>query len=152
MNRAKSLKAKDLMSREVVTLSPLTEAGAAARVFTDRRISGAPVVGKDGEILGIVSQTDLTRFQADAPIAHWGDVADGLNDRQRDETPVIALMTPHPVVCDEETPIEEVAHLMQERRIHRVLVSRSGRLVGIISAMDLLRVFAAEPSQSRHEA
>ena len=137
------LLAKDLMSRDVVTLSPLTEVGAAARVLTERKITGAPVVGKDGEILGVVSQTDLTRFQANAPIDAWDAVSDALNgDRPRDSTPVIAVMTANPVLCAEDTPIGEIAHLMTSRRIHRVLVAREGRLVGIVSAMDLLRVFA----------
>jgi CBS domain-containing protein len=137
------LLAKDLMSRDVVTLSPLTEVAAAARVFIERKITGAPVLGKDGEILGVVSQTDLTRFQANSPIDAWDAVSDALNgDRPRESTPVIAVMTANPVVCEENTPIEEVAHLMQSRRIHRVLVAKSGRLVGIVTAMDLLRVFA----------
>lgn len=137
--------AADLMSRDVVTLSPLTEIAAAARLLTERKITGAPVVGKDGEILGVVSQTDLTRFQANAPIDCWDAVSDALNgERPRDTTPVIALMTAHPVCCEEETPVEDVAQLMWSRRIHRVLVTREGRLVGIVTAMDLLRVLAGE--------
>jgi CBS domain-containing protein len=145
------MKAKDLMTRDVVSLSPLTDLGAAARLMTDRRISGAPVVDAKMNILGVVSQSDLVRFQG-------GERPDGWDPIRRDAdwpeapepVPVMAVMTARPVTCDEEAPVDEVARLMLERRVHRLLVTHGGKLVGIISAMDLLRaVPVGSPVRSR---
>jgi CBS domain-containing protein len=124
--------AKDLMTKSVATLTPLTTVAAAARLLTEQRISGAPVVDARGNVLGIVSQTDLVRHQTDA--GGWPGEKAGTND-----APIIAVMTGAVVSCEEETPLDEVARLMLDRRIHRVLVVRDGKLCGIITAMDLLR-------------
>jgi CBS domain-containing protein len=134
----KPMTAKDVMTRDVATMSPLTEIVAAAKFLTDRRITGAPVVDGGGRLLGVVSQTDLTRFQGDDVGA---DPFGGINgDEPRGTTPVVVVMTDKPVTCSEDTPIEEIARVMLERRIHRVVVTRAdGTLCGIVSAMDLLR-------------
>jgi len=132
-----AMKASDLMSRAVITVGPLTEISAAARLLVEKGITGAPVVDHEGRLLGVVSQTDLTRFQAQTPIDGWEERSEpGLS---REATPVAAVMTPAPVTCAESTPIDEVARLMLERRIHRVLVVTDGRLAGIVTSMDLLR-------------
>jgi CBS domain-containing protein len=134
----KPMTAKDVMTREVATMSPLTEVAAAAKFLTDRRITGAPVVDGGGRLLGVVSQTDLTRFQANEGGI---DPFEGdFEPEPRESTPVIVVMTDKPVTCSEDTPIEEIAHVMLARRIHRVVVTREdGTLCGIVSAMDLLR-------------
>ena len=135
------MKAKDIMSRELVTLTPLTDVAAAARLLTERCITGAPVVDAQGRLVGVVSQTDLTRFQGQASADGWG--RGGLQSEERDSTPVVSVMTDKPICCDEDTPTEEVARLMLERHIHRVLVTKDGKLVGVVSAMDILRALVA---------
>lgn len=126
--------AKDLMTPYVATVGPLTTVSEAARLLTERRITGAPVVDAKGNLLGIVSQTDLVRHQGGAG-EHWpGEAA-----ADAGQTPVLSLMTGSVVSCEEDTPLDEVARVMLDRRIHRVLVTREGRLCGILTAMDLLR-------------
>lgn len=133
------MKIKSLMTREVVTLNPLTEIAAAARLLTERGITGAPVVDAKGELLGVVSQTDLTRFQARQPPSQdWIGIAEDW-DLDRQATPVIAVMTGNPVTCDEETPVKDVANLMRQKRVHRVLITSRGKLAGIVTSMDMLR-------------
>lgn len=135
--------AKDLMTRQVATLSPLTTVGEAARLLTEQRITGAPVVDAKGNLLGIVSQTDLVRHQS-GRVEPWP----GEPSSDPAQTPVLSLMTGAVVTCDEETPLEEVARVMLDRRIHRVLVTRDGAVCGILTAMDLLR---ALPGASEKE-
>lgn len=130
-----TIKAKDLMTKNVITLSPSMEIGAAARLLTGRRITGAPVVDAAGVLLGVVSQTDLARFLGRRPGAAWGldCEADGAR------SPVSMVMTKGAVACDEEATEDEIAELMLRRRVHRLLVIREGKLCGIVTAMDLLR-------------
>lgn len=135
--------ARELMTPDVVTVSPSLEIGAAARLLSRLGISGAPVVSASGELLGVVSQTDLARFLGQAPEAAWGlEPSDdpGLaceNGRARE--PISSLMTVGAVTCDEDASEEELAELMLGRRVHRLVVTKKGRLCGIVSAMDLLR-------------
>jgi CBS domain-containing protein len=130
-------------------LSPLTDVGAAARLLTEHRISGAPVVDAEMKVLGVVSQSDLVRHQGGERPADWGPVyKDPDWPRGTESVPVMSLMTTHPLACDEETPVEEVARIMLERRVHRLIVTRAGKLAGIISAMDLLRAVADSTSPS----
>lgn len=128
--------AKDLMTRQVATLTPLTTIGEAARFLTDQRISGAPVVDARGNILGVVSQTDLVRHQSGKAPDGWPGEPSAVDGA---EVPVVSVMTGAVVTCEEDTPLDEVARLMLDRRIHRVLVTRQGKLCGIVTAMDLLR-------------
>src|SRR4051812_40350179 len=92
--------AKDLMTRNVAALSPLTTVGEAARLLTEQRISGAPVVDGKGNLLGVVSQTDLVRHQSGRPEGWPGEPA-----ADPALTPVVSLMTGAVVTCDEETPL-----------------------------------------------
>jgi CBS domain-containing protein len=138
------MKVRDVMTTQVAALHPLTEAVEAARFLSERRISGAPVVDQHGNLVGVVSQTDLVRLQGRASAEGWPGQAvepEWLGDAAR--APVFTLMTTKPVTCDEETPLEDVAVLMLERRIHRVLVTSEGKLAGIVTAMDLLRAIPA---------
>ena len=136
------MKARDLMTRQVATLSLLTDIETAARFMTERKITGVPVVDQHGNLIGVVSQTDLVRFQG-RQLEGWPGGGGGSFGKDAERTPLFALMTNKPVTCEEDTPLEEVASVMLERRIHRVLVVKDGKLTGIITAMDLLRAVAA---------
>ena len=135
------MKIKSLMTRNLITLSPLMEIAAAARLLTEHGITGAPVVDSKGELLGVVSQTDLTRFQGcRPPLDAWASVGpQALRDQDRQSTPLVVVMTDDPVTCDEEDSVKDVAALMLKRRIHRVIVTKQGKLTGIVTSMDLLK-------------
>lgn len=118
------MKAQDIMRKKVLTVRPETNSRAVARLLAARGVSGAPVVGPEGDLIGVVSQTDLMR-QADAGCT------------------VASVMTPWTVSFEEDTEIRELARQMLAKRIHRVVVTRKGRLCGIITSMDMLRAFLA---------
>lgn len=151
--------AKDIMCKKVVTVDSWLTLPELAKLFAEKCISGAPVVDESGTILGVVSQTDLvrTRREASAGVALYHRELDdtprsaGLHIEELEETTVERIMTPGAISLDEATPVEKVAKVMLESRIHRVLITRGDRLAGIVTTMDLLRalIVAARKAPAR---
>ncbi len=158
-----SLKAKDVMTREVVTVSPSTSLKALARVLVEHNITGAPVVNASGDLVGRVSQTDLLLSQLAAQVGRrdYEDIFDLFSaspsvweepEMRHGPGPrwVEDIMTKHVVVAGEELSVEELASLMAERGIHRVPIVTEGKLVGIVAALDLLKVLSRGVGQGQH--
>lgn len=145
------MRAKDVMSRRVVTVPSWLTLREAARIFIDEKISGAPVVDRKGAPVGVVSQTDLIRRQrergvdTEAPAWYAEEGVRGFHVEEPDRTRVEDVMTPAVFSAGETTPVEELARLMLRRRVHRVVITRAGRLLGIVTSMDLLRALLATP-------
>ncbi|MDR7417872.1 MAG: CBS domain-containing protein [Armatimonadota bacterium] len=114
------MEARDVMVKDVVTLEPDLPIAEAADVLLRYRIHGAPVVDSSGALLGMVSVVDLV-----------GRVGETVAD----------VMSADPVVAAEDTPVEEVARLMLDQMVRRVPIVRAGRVVGIISASDIIQLF-----------
>jgi CBS domain-containing protein len=113
---------KDVMKREVVTFAEDTSVQEVAETLAAKRITGAPVVGPDGYVTGIVSEVDV--------FSKRGETA-------RD------IMSPHVISVTEDTGIEEAARLLAGERIRRLPVMAQGRMVGIVSRSDVLEFFAS---------
>jgi len=116
--------AQDIMTRNIYTISPEASVQEVAQLLSRERISGAPVVDKDGKLLGIVTQADII----------WNVGRDGLR--------VADIMNPEIIAVDEKTPVGEIAILMSKRHIKRVLVMCDGKMVGIISRADIVQAVA----------
>jgi CBS domain-containing protein len=123
---------------ELMTTDPLIvpadmSATDVARLMDFYRVNGVPVADWDGELVGFLSQTDVLHALATAPL--W-DAWPGLTARQLMTTPVVTVSP--------GTPADEAARILDERRIHRlVVVSTDGRTpIGILSASDLVRAIA----------
>ena len=139
--------ARDVMTRNVVTVSPETSVPAIAALLLDRRISAVPVVDDSGRVIGIVSEGDLIhRPEADTEAApsRWQSLFESREEaasrfvkthggHARD------VMTRHVVTATEDTALSDIAMLLDRRHIKRVPIVRAGRLVGIVSRADLLR-------------
>jgi IMP dehydrogenase len=115
----------DLMTTDVVTVQPDASLKEVARLLSERRVSGLPVVDEDGTLIGIVTNRDL-RF---VPVAEWAT------------THVADVMTPMPLVTaplgisrDEATRI-----LRQHKRERLPIVDEQGRLAGLITVKDFVR-------------
>ncbi|MBX6740555.1 MAG: CBS domain-containing protein [Acetobacteraceae bacterium] len=141
------MKAGELMSTTLVVVPPEMPAASVAELLSARGISAVPVVDAGGAPVGIVTEGDLIRRLADEPP---GPVAwffnQFRNPKRLAERFVKAhgatardVMTKDLVTVGEDASAEEIARLMEERRIKRVPVVRDGRLVGIVSRADLLR-------------
>ncbi len=113
--------ARDVMTREVVTVAPSASIQEAADLLAFHRVSGLPVV-EDGRLVGLVSEADLLG--------------------KRGAT-VAEIMTRQVVSVSETTPLAEVAALLLQHGIKRVPVLHEGRLVGLVSRGDLVRMLAA---------
>jgi len=148
-----SLRARDLMTTEVVTVPPGTPCIAMARLLSERGISAVPVVDPEGKVLGVVTEADLIRRLAgedDKPHSWLGSIfssqaADAERYARTHGVTAADIMTDEPIAVDPDTLASTVAHLMEEKGIRRVLVTQEGRLKGLVSRADLLRALAAPP-------
>lgn len=143
------LTAKDIMQRYVLTVDPQMTVQEVMQLFLDRQITGAPVVNEDDRLVGVISQTDLLRHQrkaapaAQAPAYYHESDGEVLVSHLRIEAPtstrVQEIMTPATFMTEEDTPVREMARFMLRRHVHRIIVTRDGKLAGIVTSMDLLR-------------
>ncbi len=149
------LKAKDIMTREVITISPETEIAQAAKLLLVNRINGVPVIDNAGQIVGILCQSDLIIQQKNIPIPSLFTLLDGFipltSSKKLDKevekiaaTKVADAMTPDPVTVNSDTGIEEIAALMVEKNYHTLPVVDAGKLVGIVGKVDVLRTLISE--------
>lgn len=150
------------MQHEVLTVPLDLPLQQLAEFLIEHEISGAPVVDEDDNLRGVVSMTDIAIHEAmpersgvrEPPATYYrlaqesGLTSDELLNFRLDDLAGSAvvedIMTPAVYEVDEDTPVEEVAGLMLTSSIHRVIVTRGDKLVGIISSMDMLRLVAEE--------
>ena len=149
------IKAKDIMTKEIITVSPDTEITQAAILLLEKRINGVPVVNTAGELVGILCQSDLIAQQKSIPIPSLFTLLDGYislkTSKRMDKevekiaaTKVAEAMTPNPVTINPATDIETVAALMVEKNYHTLPVIEAGELVGILGKEDVLRTLITE--------
>lgn len=125
-----SLRASDVMIKDVLTVPESTPLKEVAKLFGEKRITGAPVVNAQGELLGVISETDIIRKSNS--IGAWSPSTAG------------QIMTRPAVTVAPDDPLQKVCELMYERRIHRVVVAEAQKICGIISTMDILRAIATK--------
>ena len=144
------LKVKDIMTRELITVSPETEIGHATKLLLENRINGVPVTDETGKLVGILCQSDLIAQQKKLPIPSFFTFLNGLipmtSMKQIEKqvqkitaTTVAQAMTKNPVTVQSDTSIEEVAALMVDKNFHTIPVMDEGKLVGILGKEDILR-------------
>lgn len=137
----------DVMATEVVTVEPDTALSDFLRLIEEREISGAPVVDDSGGVLGVVSYRDVVRATRstaeealDAPDVREEEVSREVLEGHT----VRDVMTPVLRRVSADTPISDVARYLATRRVHRALVFDGDRLVGIVTAFDLLQALSDE--------
>lgn len=113
--------AKDIMTKDVITVSPTATVKNLAMTLIKNQISGAPVAGRNGKIIGVVSEADI--------VAKKGK-------------DVKTIMTKNIISVTEETAVEEIARLMTTHRIKRLPVMRGQDVVGIVSRADIVSAIA----------
>jgi len=142
--------AKDIMTREVITISPDTEIAQVAKLLLTKRINGVPVVNDTGELVGILCQSDLIIQQKNIPIPSLFTLLDGFipltSSKKLDKevekimaTKAEDAMTANPVTVHPDTEIEKIAALMVEKSYHTLPVVDAGKLVGIVGKEDVLK-------------
>lgn len=150
----------DLMSRDVLTVYEGWSIKRLAGFFVKHNISGAPVVASDEELVGVVSQSDVVRFESRAPAdseiermiriycGPYGadltsdDIAH-LKERASETCTVNSIMTPEVISVDPQSSAADACTYMVETNAHRLFVTEKNKLVGVVSAMDFLRKMVA---------
>jgi predicted transcriptional regulator len=121
---ALSLSVADIMSRDLIKIETGTPLRDVADILTGNFISGAPVVDAQGEVVGIVSLSDVAFMAA----------------KDHQDLCVDDILTPAVFVIEDWATLPQLAQLLLKARIHRALVTSHKRIVGIVTTMDLLRV------------
>ncbi|SDK96124.1 CBS domain-containing protein [Franzmannia pantelleriensis] len=144
------MQAFDVMTSDVISVSVDTEVREIAGLLIEHRISAVPVVGAEDKVLGIVSEGDLmhrvetgTERRSSWWLANLFSGTQSAGEYVKSHGRKAGeIMTPDPVTITEDTPLDEVAKLLEKHHIKRVPVVRDGRLVGIVSRANLLHGLA----------
>jgi CBS domain-containing protein len=145
------MKASDVMVSPVVTVRPTSSVQEVAKLLLEQRISGVPVVDDQNKVVGIISEGDLLH-RAEAHTQHrrgwWlrllvsSDQAASEYARARARK-VEDLMVRDVVVASPETPLHEIAALLERHGIKRIPIVRDGELVGIVTRSNLIQAVAS---------
>lgn len=144
------MKASDIMTAPVVTVTPQMAVRDAVHLMVERSISGLPVVDESGRLVGILTEADLLFKEAEPrpshPVVEWFGHSLWLERRvsgyrKVEGRTVGEVMTHNVITAEEETPVHEVASRMVRYRVNRLPVVRGGRVVGIVTRADILKVF-----------
>lgn len=149
------LKAKDIMTRDVITVTTETEVTEIARLLLENHFNGVPVVNRDGALVGIICQSDLIAEQKKLPIPSVFTILDsfipiyppGKTEKEVQKIAAIKAsqaMTPGPVTVGPDTGIDEIASIMVNKGFHTIPVVEGGKLVGIIGKEDILRTLVSK--------
>jgi CBS-domain-containing membrane protein len=145
------LTAKEIMTTEVITVSPDTDIAHAAELLLEKGFNGIPVVEDDGKLVGIICQSDLIAQQKSLPIPSIFTLLDGLIPltspkhlekaiKKISATRVEDAMTPKPMTIGPETSLEALASLMVDKSFHTLpVVDDEGKLVGVVGKEDVLK-------------
>ena len=144
---AQSIKASDIMTRDVVTAAREMPLREVAKKMAEKSVSGVPVIEADKRVAGIISEKDfLSRMGAKDTKTFMGIVAECLKAKGcvavsiRDQN-AEDIMTSPAITVSIDTTVMEIAHIFTEKKINRVPVTnKEGHLVGIISRADVVRV------------
>lgn len=144
--------AKDVMTTDVVAVSPKTSVQEVARLLLARRISAVPVLDAKERLRGIVSEGDLIRHAHSRYESHRSWWLALLTDRDEAALDYVKthggtaadVMTRQVITIGERMPLAKIADLLERSRIKRVPVLRAGKVVGIVSRANLLHGLATQ--------
>lgn len=149
------MKARDLMTTNVVTVKPDSKVRDVAALMLEKHISGVPVLDDNGKLVGMISEGDLLRRPELGTEKHrrrWLAFFSRADEQAREFTKSHALragdvMTKQVLHVAEGTPLGDVVGLMEKHRVKRLPVLSKGKLVGIVSRVDLIRALATRQAE-----
>jgi CBS domain-containing protein len=145
------MRAHQIMTRSVITVTPETSVVEAANLMLQRHISGLPVVNSADRLVGIISEGDFIRRSEIGTQRQRGrfmkfilgagkEATDFVHEHGRK---IAEIMTPEPLTISEDTDLEEIVEIMEKNNVKRLPVTRGDKLVGIVSRSNLLRAVAS---------
>lgn len=146
-----TMRARDIMTTSVVTVSPETDVAEAVKLMLERQISGVPVVDDSGRLIGILTEGDLMR-RAELVSGRQSWWINPISSPEQEAKAYVKahglkvkdVMTKEVVTINEQEPLDRIAMVFEERGIKRTPVLRSGKVVGIVSRANLLRSLAVK--------
>jgi CBS domain-containing protein len=145
------MKAMDVMVRDVVTVKPDSSVADAIKLLNEHDVSALPVVNGDGEVIGVISEADLIRREELHTEKHrpwWVEAVTPASTLAEEFAKshghkVSEIMSTQVVSASEETPLGEIANLLEKYRIKRLPILKDGKLVGIVSRSNLIQALAS---------
>jgi CBS domain-containing protein len=142
------MKAFEIMSTPVITISPEAGVKQAARLLTEHDISALPVLDQSGELVGIISEADLLELEM-RPDPRSQLIP--LPPAQRPPRTVAEVMSSDVLVMQDDADVAHVAARMLEAHVKRIPILRGRRLVGIVSRRDVIKVVARSDGDIKDE-
>jgi CBS domain-containing protein len=151
------MNASDVMTAGVITIEPDADVKTAARTMLEKGISALPVIDKNGKLVGIISEGDLirrTEAGTEAKASWWLRL---LSDNETLASKFVKahgmrvadVMSNEVITATPDTPLAEIARLLEKNRIKRVPIMKDGKPVGVVSRANLLQALAsAKPALS----
>ena len=177
MRSRNRLRVQDIMVRELITVDPSATVIAAAETMARHRIGALPVIAGDGSVLGVLTASDLVWAHARStpspepttgpepepePAAdreqasYWYHLGMAESRRLRwehQDPPAGALVadiySPGALTVEQSAAVTEAARLMSHHQVHHLVVTHHGRLVGLVSALDIVRAQCPAPRTDR---
>lgn len=145
------MRAHQIMTRSVVTVTPETTILEAANIMLRQHISGLPVVNGTGKLVGIVTEGDFIRRSEIGTQRKRGGwlrfiVGSGVEAEEfvhENGRKVAEVMSTEPISVGEDTTLEEIVRLMEKKHVRRLPVTRGDKIVGIVSRANLLQAVAS---------
>ncbi len=149
------LQARDIMTKEVITVSPETKVLDLARLLAEHKINGAPVVDNEGRLVGVVTQSNLIDRAKKFELPHVISILDAHFYLERPSTfkknleklmgnLVADIMTAPPVTITADVEVDEIATIMARRQVHTLPVLEEDKIIGIIGKIDIIRALSQE--------
>jgi len=149
------LKAKDIMTKDVISVPPDMPVEKLAALLYDKKISGVPVLDADNRLVGVVTESDLLDQAKKFHIPTIISILDSVIflDKEKKVEKEIRKMTGRtvqdictvtPATVTEETPLDELATIMAEKKLHTLPVMKGTQLVGIVGRDDIIRTLIKE--------
>ena len=156
VEKLNSLSVKDIMSSNLLTVYEGWSIRKLSQFFLKHGISGAPVIASDESLVGVVTQSDVIRFETKVPSEKEveklieqicgpfnrelpKDEISRIQDKANDYCTVNSIMTPSVLNVDESEPVTTAYNLILAHDVHRLFVTRQDVLVGALTAMDILK-------------
>lgn len=143
-------KAQDIMTKDVITVTPATTVTELALLLASHKISGAPVIDSSGALLGVVTESDLIDQKKKIHIPTVVTILDSVfylenPDKMAKEMKKIAgstvgdIYSKDPLTVSADTHLDEIATLMAEKNVHTLPVMQGAKLVGVIGKKDIIK-------------
>ena len=140
----------EVMTRTVITVTPETSLRDLANILAENKINGAPVVDDEGDVIGVVCESDLVNQNQPLHIPTVFVILDSIIPMENPwrlqkefkritATTVGDIYSKPPVYVEPDTDLAEVARIMSHRSLHTIPVLERGKLVGVVGKGDVIR-------------